>query len=292
MQSSRRLVYPAMGIYALGTYGAFLYFRSRQPYKGELGAGRTWDEIADSYDGELGLDETLMGIKLLRRWLVRKAEGDVLEVSAGTGRNLPYYRYDQLKSLTLTDSSKYMLWHASQKYRDRQAAKGSSLPVCFFLSNAENLSDPQPAAAVPRSASDSPRQPPDVGPPAEAPQSGQQSQVSGVFATRTHAYPENSFDTVVDTFGLCSHGDPVQALKEMGRLCKPEGRILLLEHGKASPDWLNKWLDEGAHKHLMKWGCQWNRDIESIVKEAGLEIELLSRWHFGTTYVIIARPPA
>ena len=31
MQNSRRLVYPAMGIYAFGTYGAFLYFRSQQP---------------------------------------------------------------------------------------------------------------------------------------------------------------------------------------------------------------------------------------------------------------------
>lgn len=140
-------------------------------------------------------------------------QGDVLEISAGTGRNIPYYRYDQLKSLTLTDSSKYMLWHASQKYRDRQAAKGSSLPVSFFLSNAENLSNPEHAAAVPTSALISPRQPPDVGTPAETPQSGQQSEVSGVFATRTYAYPENSFDTVVDTFGLCSHGNPVQALK-------------------------------------------------------------------------------
>ncbi len=232
-------------------------------------------------------------------------QGDVLEVSAGTGRNLPYYKYEQLKSLTLTDSSKYMLWHASQKYRDKQAAaKKSSLPVSFFLSDAENLSNPRPAAAMPRRALDSPRQPSDVEAPAE---SGQQSEVSGVFATRTHAYPANTFDTVVDTFGLCSHRDPVQALKvisvplvvaitvdvpalrclpqanhparestlsialqEMGRLCKPEGRIFLLEHGKASADWLNKWLDEGAHKHLMKWGCNWNRDIESIVKEVGI----------------------
>jgi methyltransferase OMS1 len=32
-----------------------------------------------------------MGIKLLRRWLVKSAKGRVLEVSAGTGRNLPYY---------------------------------------------------------------------------------------------------------------------------------------------------------------------------------------------------------
>ena len=36
-------------------------------------------------------------------------QGDVLEVSAGTGRNLPYYRINQLSSLTLTDTSKYML---------------------------------------------------------------------------------------------------------------------------------------------------------------------------------------
>ena len=36
-------------------------------------------------------------------------QGDVLEVSAGTGRNFPYYRLKQLSSLTLTDTSKYML---------------------------------------------------------------------------------------------------------------------------------------------------------------------------------------
>ena len=139
-------------------------------------------------------------------------QGDVLEVSAGTGRNLPYYRYDQLKSLTLTDSSKYMLWHASQKFRDRQAAKSSSLPVSFFLSDAEKLASPQAAAALPTSEAQAARH--QFGPDAKGSESGgQQSQVSGVFATRTHAYAEDSFDTVVDTFGLCSHGDPVQVLK-------------------------------------------------------------------------------
>lgn len=42
--------------------------------QGGLGEGRTWDQISDSYDSELGLDETLMGIKLFRRWLVRQAK--------------------------------------------------------------------------------------------------------------------------------------------------------------------------------------------------------------------------
>ncbi len=34
---------------------------------------RTWDEIADGYDGELAWDETLMGLKLCRWWLIRQA---------------------------------------------------------------------------------------------------------------------------------------------------------------------------------------------------------------------------
>ena len=31
-------------------------------------------------------------------------------------------------------------------------------------------------------------------------------------------FPDNSFDTVIDTFGLCSFDDPVQVLKEMQRV--------------------------------------------------------------------------
>ena len=74
------------------------------------------------------------------------AQGDVLEVSAGTGRNLPYYRYRQLDSLTLSDSSKYMLWHANKKFQEKYVSRAASLPVSFFLSDACQLVPPQPAA--------------------------------------------------------------------------------------------------------------------------------------------------
>ena len=112
--SSRRLIYPAIGIYAFGTYGALLFFRSQQAdgvsilerchipagcrpcmptsqscagQEAESKPGRTWDEISDDYDGELGRDETVMGMKLCRWWLVRQAKVQLVSLP---GRALLY----------------------------------------------------------------------------------------------------------------------------------------------------------------------------------------------------------
>ena len=104
------------------------------------------------------------------------------------------------------------------------------------------------------------------------------------------SFPNRTFDTVCDTFGLCSFEDPQQALQEMERVCKDEGEILLLEHGRSHYDWLNAILDKNSHRHTARWGCVWNRDIEKMVLEAGLEVKSMTRWHFGTTYMIHAKP--
>lgn len=53
---------------------------------------------------------------------------------------------------------------------------------------------------------------------------------------------------------------------------------------------INRVLDSNADAHARKWGCQWNRDMEALVREAGLEVDSVGRWHFGTTYMIVARP--
>ena len=44
--------------------------------------------------------------------------------------------------------------------------------------------------------------------------------VEDVQAKKGMGFESGSFDTVVDTFGLCSYEDPVAALREMARVCR------------------------------------------------------------------------
>lgn len=97
------------------------------------------------------------------------------------------------------------------------------------------------------------------------------------------------YDTIVEAFGLCSHEDPVSALKNFSSLLKPEGRIVLLEHGRGRYDIINKILDKRAIKRLETWGCRWNLDIGEILDDSGLEIVEEKRVHMGTTWCVVAK---
>lgn len=99
------------------------------------------------------------------------------------------------------------------------------------------------------------------------------------------------FDRVLQSMGICSHHSPVPLLRSLGDACKEDGKIILLEHGRSHYEWLNRILDRYADKHAETWGCWWNRDIEAILNESGLEILIVKRYHFGTTYWIEAKPP-
>ena len=58
---------------------------------------------------EIGFSEVVMGLLLMRRWLMSKAEGKVLEVAVGTGRNFPYYYRASVSELHCVDVSRPML---------------------------------------------------------------------------------------------------------------------------------------------------------------------------------------
>lgn len=103
------------------------------------------------------------------------------------------------------------------------------------------------------------------------------------------------YDTILQTFGLCSVQDPVALLSLMASSLQPNtGRIILLEHGRSVWDLVNGLLDRSARAHHERFGCWWNRDIEVIVHEAarrvpGLEILRLERpgWATAGTHVVV-----
>lgn len=104
--------------------------------------------------------------------------------------------------------------------------------------------------------------------------------------------PNDFFDVVLDTFGICSLNDPVKALKEWQRVVKPKGKIILLEHGKSTNSAINWFLSKYAPAHAHDWGCEWNKDILAIVKKADIgKIVVSKRHHLGTSYEIVIEVP-
>ena len=103
---------------------------------------------------------------------------------------------------------------------------------------------------------------------------------------------DKSFDTVVSSLSSCTFPNPVAALQEMARVCRAEGKILLLEHGRSDRDWLGRWQDRHADQFAKPLGCHWNREPLNLVREAGLKVVDVKRIFFGIFHQIdaIAEP--
>jgi hypothetical protein len=71
-------------------------------------------------------------------------------------------------------------------------------------------------------------------------------------------------------------------------VCRPGGRILLLEHGRSSTELVRRWQDRTAERHAKRLACQWNRDPLELVSTAGLKQIGSSRHFFGVFHVIEA----
>ena len=103
-------------------------------------------------------------------------------------------------------------------------------------------------------------------------------------------FGNKQFDTVVDTLGLCTYLNPIKALREMKRVCKDEGIILLLEHGVSDRGWVQRWQERREKKHYETLGCSLLRNHEPLVRKAGLRIVKAKRNLFGAIYTIVAKP--
>lgn len=87
---------------------------------------------------------------------------------------------------------------------------------------------------------------------------------------------DQSVDTVVSTFTLCSIPDVQRALVEMRRVLRPGGRFLFLEHGLDPDEAVRSWQRriEPTWKKL-GLGCHLTRPIDELILGAGLRIQAL-----------------
>ena len=255
-----------------------------------LGADVTdrYDRLGARYDREVESAERYMFLGSKRKKMCQQVSGKVLEVSAGTGRNLEYYdlrpqvgsKGSSIDRLTFNDNSKVMVDVAQKNFAEQQAKLAPLKRI-----------EPGKVKWV-------------IG------DAGKEDVIQR---------PEGGFDYIVQVMGLCSITDPVPFLKRLGELVRQPnkqskleqkkkdmqlaaygeieeaehdagGKILLLEHGRSHYQWLDKFLDNRAPDHADKFGCWWNKDIAAIVDESGLKVESIQRYQFGTVWQIVLRP--
>jgi len=86
----------------------------------------------------------------------------------------------------------------------------------------------------------------------------------------------NSFDTIVITYTMCTIPDLSKAFLEMKRVLKPTGKLLFCEHGKAPEKGIQKYQNiiNPVWKHV-GGGCNLNRNIPMLIEENGFTIKKL-----------------
>jgi ubiquinone/menaquinone biosynthesis C-methylase UbiE len=90
--------------------------------------------------------------------------------------------------------------------------------------------------------------------------------------------PDASIDTAVATLVFCTIADPQNALGEVARVLKPEGRLLFLEHVRADDAKAARWQDR--LERPWGWfgrGCHPNRDTLAMIDSSALDVAEVER---------------
>jgi ubiquinone/menaquinone biosynthesis C-methylase UbiE len=105
--------------------------------------------------------------------------------------------------------------------------------------------------------------------------------------------PSEIFDTVIATFVFCSVPNPVQGLRELGRVVRPDGHILLLEHVRIDRPIIGPFMDALAPLIVKLNGANINRRTVTNIGLAGLKIDhMVNLDKMGMFKLIIARSTA
>lgn len=95
---------------------------------------------------------------------------------------------------------------------------------------------------------------------------------------------DNSVDSVLLTFTLCTIPDWRAALRQMLRVLKPGGKLLFCEHGQSPDSGIRKWQDRVTPAwKKMAGGCHLNRPIDRLIEEGGFLIQEIDNLYVRNT---------
>ncbi len=102
-------------------------------------------------------------------------------------------------------------------------------------------------------------------------------------------FADNTFDTVVATFVFCSVPDPLKGLAEVKRVCKPGGKVILLEHVLSANRNLAFLMNLANPVVVRLMGANINRRTVENVAASGLDLEQVTNVGAGILKLIEAR---
>ena len=122
----------------------------------------------------------------------------------------------------------------------------------------------------------------------------QETKKSSIEITFLQEYAErislkdNSVDTILLTYSLCTIPDPISALKEMKRVLRSNGCLVYCEHGMAPESSIRKWQNRlNPINSYFSGGCNLNRNITQLITESGFKIQKSETMYLpGTTKLV------
>ncbi|MBI1364478.1 MAG: methyltransferase domain-containing protein [Alphaproteobacteria bacterium] len=96
--------------------------------------------------------------------------------------------------------------------------------------------------------------------------------------------PDQSVDSILITYTMCTIPDVARALAGMRRVLKPGGELYFCEHGRAPDPGVARWQDRlNGVWGALAGGCRLNRDIPAILKDGGFALASVEEMYLPGT---------
>jgi ubiquinone/menaquinone biosynthesis C-methylase UbiE len=153
-------------------------------------------------------------------------------------------------------------WVPEARGRVLEIGIGSGLNLPFYSSEVECVYGVEPSFELQRMARE------------RAKRANMKVEFLSQSAEDTIDLADESIDTIVMTWTLCSIADPMRALAQMKRVLRTNGRMLFIEHGKSADAGIARWQDRLTPVwKKIGGGCHLNRKIDDLLGAAGFEIQ-------------------